>query len=552
MNENTLRAAATLGADGWPWATLLLIVLALSLVLHGLIYRRSRQRLARLKRQQKALNHILWGTAAGTWEWDIQTGETRMNERWAEIVGYTLEELQPTTVATWERFCHPQELARAHQALKAHLEGKTDSYNIEFRMCHREGRDVWVFARGKVVTRDEAGAPLWMAGTHIDITQRKEAEAKAQVTTDRLTKLSARLPGAIFQYWQGVDGTVRVPYASVGVKDIYGLTPDEISQDSNRVFEVIHPDDLDKMAKSINASARTLSVWNLTFRVNHPEAGLLWIEGGSTPERLADGSTIWHGYLRDVTASCLLQQERDDYRESLEKSNRELEHFAYAASHDLRQPLRMVTSYAQLLERHLGDRLDEDGGAMLHYMSDGARRMDAMLLSLLEYSRVGRQEAPFTTFSLREPLDEALHFLAPTIAEAQATVLVQGEWPEINASRDGLTRLFQNLIGNALKYQAFDKPVEAAIAIQPRSLEGGLHITVTDNGIGIEADQIPRLFKVFQRLHSRERFEGTGVGLAICRKIVERHHGKIWVSSSGPGQGSCFHVTLPHEAPRAP
>ncbi|WP_447956638.1 sensor histidine kinase [Vreelandella sp. EE7] len=552
MSSEPLQFAAIFGQNGWPWVVFLAVALVVSIALQGLIYWRSRQRLVRLKSQQKALSHILWGTSAGTWEWNIQTGETRLNERWAEMVGYTLDELTPTTVATWERFCHPQELARAHQALRAHLEGETESYNIEFRMCHRDGHDIWVYARGRVVDQDEAGNARWMAGTHIDITQRKEAEARAQVITDRLTKLSARLPGAIFQYWKKADGTVHVPYASIGIKDIYGLTPEEINEDVGRVFAVIHPEDLDKMADSIDASAKAQSVWNLTFRVNHPEAGLLWIEGDSKPERLADGSTIWHGYLRDVTASYLLQQERDDYRESLEKSNRELEHFAYAASHDLRQPLRMVTSYAQLLERHLGERLDDDASTMLHYMSNGAKRMDAMLLSLLEYSRVGRQIPSLSVFPLRESLDEALHFLAPAIADASATVAVQGEWPEVKASRDGLTRLFQNLVGNALKYHAFDKPVEVTVAIERCAREDTLHITVADNGIGIEPDQIPRLFKVFQRLHSRERFEGTGVGLAICRKIVEHHHGQIRVSSAGLNQGSCFHVTLPCDVLRTP
>ncbi|WP_447530251.1 sensor histidine kinase [Vreelandella sp. TE19] len=545
MNNEPLQSVALVGQSGWPWVVFLAVALVFSIVLQGLVYWRSRQRLVRLKSQQKALNHILWGTSAGTWEWDIQTGETRLNERWAEMVGYTLDELTPTTVATWERFCHPAELARAHQALRAHLEGETDSYNIEFRMCHRDGHDIWVYARGRVVDQDEAGNARWMAGTHIDITQRKEAEAQAQVITDRLTKLSALLPGALFQYFQGTDGTIRIPYASVGIKDIAGVTAEQVKQDAGRIFAAIHPDDLDKMADSINASAETLSPWNLTFRVNHPDAGLLWIEGSSNPERLDDGSTVWHGYLRDITASHLLQQERDDYRESLEKSNRELEHFAYAASHDLRQPLRMVTSYAQLLKRHLGDRLDDDGSTMLHYMSDGAKRMDDMLLSLLEYSRVGRQDQPFTTFSLRESLDEALHFLAPAIADNQASVSVKGKWPEVSANQDEMTRLFQNLIGNALKYHPLDKSVEVEVAIKRRRRAGSWHITVTDNGIGINSDQIPRLFKVFQRLHARGQFEGTGVGLAVCRKIVERHQGRIWVTSAGEGQGSCFHVSLP-------
>ena len=203
----------------------LFLLLVLVVILLGFIYWRSRQRLATLRAQQKALNYILWGTAAGTWEWNVQTGVTRLNERWAEMVGYTLAELEPTTIETWKRFCHPSYQALAQTALEAHFSGETDSYSLELRLIHRDGRDVWVHCRGRVVSRDESGDPIWMAGTHIDITQRKEAEAEAKMTADRLAKLTALLPGTIYQYWLGVDGSMRFPYSSVGIYEIYGVTP---------------------------------------------------------------------------------------------------------------------------------------------------------------------------------------------------------------------------------------------------------------------------------------------------------------------------------------
>ncbi|WNL39179.1 PAS domain-containing protein [Halomonas sp. PAMB 3264] len=523
----------------------LLAGLAASLLLLAYVYGRSRQHLRILRRQQQALNGILWGTSAGSWEWNVKTDELHLNERWADMLGYTLEELAPVTIATWERLCHPEDLERARQALSTHIDGSAESYGVEIRLRHRDGRYLWIYSRGRVLARDPEGAPLLMAGIHIDIDARKEAETQARVIHERLTKLSARLPGTIYQFWRGVDGSMSFPYASEGMKEVYGITPEEANRDVNKVFAIIHRDDLASVSASIEVSTNTLTLWSEIFRVHHPAKGLCWIEGNAVPERLEDGSTMWHGYLRDITESHELQKERDVYRESLEKSNAELEHFAYAASHDLRQPLRMVTSYAGLLKRHLGDQLDADGQTMLHYMSDGAKRMDDMLLSLLEYSRIGRQGESFTEVALRETLDEALHFLAPAVVEASATIRIEGEWPRLRASHDEMTRLFQNLIGNALKYHAGDTSVEVRIDCLRR--EEGVYITIADNGIGIDPNQIPRLFKVFQRLHGRDEFEGTGVGLALCRKIVERHQGRIWVTSAGKGTGSCFHVVLAEE-----
>lgn len=539
-----LRLQRELG--NWLWVFILLLSgLIISLLLLGVLHWRGRKHLVKIKEQRQALNHILWGTAAGTWEWNVQTGETRFNERWAEMVGYRLAELQPTTIDTWMTLCHPDDLARSNAALQDHFEGRLDSYSIEARMRHRDGHWIWVHDRGRIVQRDDAGEPLWMAGTHTDITSRKEAEVEAFEVTEQLKKLATLLPGTIYQYHLAPSGHACFPYASSGIEAIYGVTAEEAARDVTRIFNVIHPDDREAVAESIQQSAETLTIWHASYRVNHPNGKLLWIDGIATPERLSDGGTMWHGYLRDITAAYLLQKERDAYRESLEKSNQELEHFAYAASHDLRQPLRMVTSYGQLLQRHLGDTLDDDGRTMLHYMKDGASRIDNMLLSLLEYSRVGRKGQPMQAMSLKASLEEALHFLKPSIDESQAQVTVTGDWPDVVASPDEMTRLFQNLIGNALKYCATDKPVTIDIAVTELADPACWKISVCDNGIGIAPEQIERLFKVFQRLHTREKYEGTGVGLAICRKIIDRYNGRIWIESEGEGKGSCCIFTLP-------
>ncbi|WP_177247066.1 PhnD/SsuA/transferrin family substrate-binding protein [Marinospirillum alkaliphilum] len=255
------------------------------------------------------------------------------------------------------------------------------------------------------------------------------------------------------------------------------------------------------------------------------------------------------GVIHDVTRRREAEQALEQKNQALEASNAELEQFAYITSHDLRQPLRMISSYLQLLERKLADGLAADTREMLHYALDGSRRLDQMLVSLLEYSRVGRKGQPKALLSAQTAINEALQFLEPLIQEQQARIqLLAKHWPTLYVSPDELTRLFQNLIGNALKYHQPGQSPEVRLDVEPLTPDGAAGFwcfTVEDQGIGIAPDQIERLFRVFQRLHTRTEYEGTGIGLAVCRKIVERYGGRIWVESPGEGKGCRFCFTLP-------
>lgn len=224
----------------------------------------------------------------------------------------------------------------------------------------------------------------------------------------------------------------------------------------------------------------------------------------------------------------------------LERSNAELEQFAYAISHDLQEPLRMVLSFTQLLDRRYHGRLGQDADEFIAFASDGASRMDGMIRDLLEYSRVHRQGRPLEPIAAQEAVAEALSNLRQAIADSGAIVEV-GEMPMVMADGGQLARLFQNLIGNAVKYRYVDRA--ATIRIAARREGEAWHFTVADNGIGIEPRDFGRLFTIFQRLNPRSEYPGSGVGLAICKRIVERHGGRIWVGSE-PGRGSVFHFTL--------
>uniref|UniRef100_A0A7D6GP42 histidine kinase n=2 Tax=Natrinema zhouii TaxID=1710539 RepID=A0A7D6GP42_9EURY len=224
----------------------------------------------------------------------------------------------------------------------------------------------------------------------------------------------------------------------------------------------------------------------------------------------------------------------------LEESNERLEQFAYAASHDLQEPLRMVSSYLTLIERRYGDELDEDGHEFLAYAVDGADRMREMIEGLLEYSRVETRGDPFEPVDLEAVLADVRQNLQLKI-EAHETEITTGELPHVEGDAGQLRQVFQNLVSNAIEYSG-EGPARVHVSAERNGTEWT--VSVTDNGIGIEPADQERIFEVFQRLHSREKYDGTGIGLALCERIIERHGGEIWVDSE-PGAGSTFSVTLP-------
>ncbi|MFZ4536186.1 MAG: sensor histidine kinase [Propionivibrio sp.] len=242
------------------------------------------------------------------------------------------------------------------------------------------------------------------------------------------------------------------------------------------------------------------------------------------------------GIAHDITARKLAEAE-------LLRSNSELAQFSYAISHDMRQPLRMISSYLQLLEMDLADQLDGEQLEYFNFAIDGAKRLDQMMVGLLDYARIGHKGEPAAWIESLALLDEALMFLRPAIAEAQAAVRIDGEWPRIRVSPVEMLRLVQNLIGNAVKFRVAGRLPEITVSSQITG--GNWRLCVADNGIGVLPEQVSRLFQVFQRLQSRAAYEGTGIGLALCRKIAENHDGKIWVESAGKGQGCRFCVELP-------
>jgi PAS domain S-box-containing protein len=244
--------------------------------------------------------------------------------------------------------------------------------------------------------------------------------------------------------------------------------------------------------------------------------------------------------IRDTTERKEAEKERERLIEELERSNVELEQFAYIASHDLQEPLRMVSSYVQLISNRYKDKLDKDADDFIAFIVNGTTQMQTLLKDLLALSRVGARNEPLELTDLNSVLDKAVINLKRVIDKNHAEIKYEN-LPAVYADEMQMIQIFQNLIGNAAKFRS-DKP--PLIHISAERKENVWVLLVSDNGIGIDPKYFDRIFLIFKRLHTREKYPGTGIGLAICKKIVERHGGRIWVESE-PGKGSTFKFTIP-------
>lgn len=299
----------------------------------------------------------------------------------------------------------------------------------------------------------------------------------------------------------------------------------------------VHPEDVEatiKEAEKLGVGGNTICFEN---RYKCKDGSYKWLMWRATPDM--DRELIYAA-ARDITDRKLAEEELLAAKEELERSNTELEQFAYIASHDLKEPLRMVTSYLNLLQTRYRGKLDDDADAFIGYAVDGAARMRKLIDELLLYSRVGRRKEPHAVVDMETVLQNVRENLSVTIEDTKAVLKID-PMPSVIGDAVELEQVFQNLIANALKFRG-DKPpvVEVSASRKGRNWT----FCVRDNGIGIAPHFFERIFVIFQRLHAPEQYSGSGMGLAICKKIVDRHHGRIWVESE-PGRGACFCFTLP-------
>jgi PAS domain S-box-containing protein len=354
--------------------------------------------------------------------------------------------------------------------------------------------------------------------------------------------------------WDWDVETGEVIRSGQGLQIFFGYDLKEASQDNDFWNKRVHPDDLQALLANRAAvmADPTRLYWEDEYRFRKSDGKYAYVFDRGYIIRDEKGKALrLLGATRDVTErkesealllelNTRLKQRADE----LAASNIELERFAYIASHDMQEPLRMITSFLQLFKKKYEDQIDETAEQYIHYAMDGADRMKKLIMDLLEYSRVGSNKGNFEPVDPNQVVQEVINVFMDRIEEMKATVKV-GKLPAtITANRIQLSQLFQNLIGNALKYHSGKS---ALIEIDGTEEDSHYLFSVKDNGIGIKPIFFEKIFVLFQRLHHKNEYSGTGIGLSVCKKIVERHGGKIWVTSE-PGLGSCFYFTISKSA----
>jgi PAS domain S-box-containing protein len=312
-----------------------------------------------------------------------------------------------------------------------------------------------------------------------------------------------------------------------------------------------HPDDLERELQLINA------LWDgkrpeyrMEKRYMHKDGHTVWVDVAASLFKGETGALEFgFAFVEDITERKRAEEELERYAAELERSNQDLERFGYVISHDLREPARVVESYLKLLESRYRGELDEKADKYIDYAVDGAERMQEMISALLDLSRVGTSGGDLTPVDVEAVVERALVGLGSTIQESGAEVTYD-PLPTVMADKAQLTQVFQNLIANGIKFRREDTQPRVHISASPSPQggegwgEGEWVFSVEDNGIGLEADQTERIFQIFQRLHTEDEYPGLGIGLALCKRIVERHDGRIWVDPDVE-EGSTFFFTIP-------
>ncbi|OAN55984.1 hypothetical protein A6A04_10515 [Paramagnetospirillum marisnigri] len=395
--------------------------------------------------------------------------------------------------------------------------------------------------------KDEDGYVTGLSCAGVRITERKRAEEALRRNEALLREVQQIAQLGHYVYDVGADHWESSPV----LDSILGIGPDFIRDSAHA---------LDLAAAGLDGTVMPLlerlmqgeqDFFDMVFQIRrHDDGRRRWVASVGHLERDESGAPVRvigsiHDINDRVEAERNLREvhaDLDQQAKELARSNAELEQFAYVASHDLRQPLRMVTAYLGLLRKKLGADLDQDARTFMDFATDGARRMDRLIVDLLEYSKLGRNQRPFEPVPLNEVLTECLRYLRLAIEDVGAEVVLADDLPVVLGDRGELLRLFQNLIGNAVKYRAPDRPPRVTVGCRMVKQDWEFH--VTDNGIGIAASDFDRAFAVFQRLVSADDYDGTGIGLSACKKIVESHGGRIWIDSE-LGHGTSMRFSLP-------
>lgn len=504
-----------------------------------------------LTRAKKQIDTALTATEVGVWHWDVQENRMVGDRNIQRLFGLEQEEGGVPLELYVERI-HEDDRDRVMTAVDLIL-SRGGTYSEEYRIVRPNGDMRWILARGRVEI-DEYGDPVSFPGVAVDITERRRAEEARRESEQRFRTMADGLP---FMVWvHGAEG--KQEFVNHTFAEFFGISPHEMKGDTWQAL--MHPDDGPAYLEEFLSCTREQRPFNATVRVRRADGAWRSIESHGRPRLSKSGE--FQGFVGasiDVTERLeaeravrklnrTLERRVAERTADLEERNKELQHFAYIASHDLREPLRKIRAFGDLLQDEAKDDLTEHAGLYIQRMRSAASRMDNLLSDLLAFSRIATNPRPFIPVHLEEAVSDVLGDYEFKIPELNAIVDVQATGA-VDADESQLRHLLSNLIDNALKFRREGVAprilVRAATETAPEGVSREIcRIVVEDNGIGFDEKYLDRIFEPFERLHGRTEYEGTGMGLAICHRIVLRHRGTI-TAESVLGEGSRFTVLLP-------
>jgi two-component system cell cycle sensor histidine kinase/response regulator CckA len=487
-----------------------------------------------LRSSERHYRELVDLTPVGVFETDADGQCVFVNGAGVVIVGRPVEAVLGFG---WGDALHPEDRPAVFGQWQASLREQRP-FHAEYRFILPGDQEKWVL--GQAIPRmSDDGRFGGFIGTITDITPAKTAEAALAASENRFRAIFDNINDAIFIHQIGNNTVTAVNRRML---EMYGY--DDASQviglPAGSLSEGVPPYD-ETSAHVWLAKAAGGEPQLFEWRARRRDGSLFWVEVGIRRADMDAAGDMLLVVVRDISERKQAELALTERTEALERSNADLEQFAYVASHDLREPLRMISSYMALLERRYGERLDKDGHEFISFAKEGAVRMDRLVQDLLEFSRVGRIADPPSPVSMDLVVANVVKVLRGVITEAGAEIEVPEPLPEVVGSANELFLLLQNLISNAVKFRSPDRP--AVVRITAGRNDGHWVFAVADNGIGIEQIYFDRIFKIFNRLHTRDRYDGTGIGLSICKKIVERHGGRIWIESASD-KGTTFFFTL--------
>jgi PAS domain S-box-containing protein len=458
-----------------------------------------------------------------------------VNQRLSEMLGYPVDEIIGKTGSDF-LFSDQEEIRRETSEILT--SGIRTSREFKFR--RKDGSTLWAISNSSPVF-DKHGKLVKTVSMLTDITKRKRAENELRQAQE---KLNIALESGNIGIWEWDLVTDEINWDE-RMQRMFGLEPGSFGNSYKSFLSLVNEEDIWHIEKAINATLHDDQSYICLYRTKPVNGKIKYITSRAVVNKYENdkpagliGVCFDVTWLREETENTILK-----LNEELLRSNKELENFAYIASHDLQEPLRMVSCFTQLLSEQYKSVLDDKALEYIHFAVDGSNRMYELLNGLLAYSRIHTKGKNFSIVETEQILSDVIKNLSLKIKERNATIKTDN-LPVIYADGTQMIQLFQNLISNAIKFS----PERPKINISYKIDGDSYCFAVKDRGLGIESQYFEKIFNIFQRLLPREKYEGTGIGLAICKRIVERHGGEIWLESE-PGKGSTFYFTMPAKLP---